>query len=395
MIDSIIQQDPQTPQNTSRRATVMQVLPAMVTGGVERGTVEMAEAIVNAGGRAIVVSAGGPMVHDLTRVGAEHIQMPVDSKNFFVMRKNATRLVNLMKQEGVDLVHARSRAPAWSAYWACKRAHVPYITTFHGTYSHGNPLKRWYNSVMTKGERVIAISSFIAGHMRKIYGVRRETIRLIHRGVDLFRFNPEKITAERLVKLSTQWNIPDGVPVVALPGRLTRWKGQLVFIDAIAKLDRRDICCLLIGSDQGRTEYRKELEKRIQHHNLQGVVTIVDECNDMPTAYMLCDLVVSASTDPEAFGRVAIEAQAMGRPVVATDHGGARETVIEDQTGWLCKPGDADSMASAIEKGLNLSVQKREQMAEQAKAHIAKEFSKEAMCAKTLEVYNEVLSLDA
>jgi len=393
MIDTTIQQDPQTPEIASRLATVMQVLPAMVTGGVERGTVEMAEAIVNAGGRAIVVSAGGPMVHELTRVGAEHIQLPVDSKNFFVMRKNATRLARIIQQEGVDIVHARSRAPAWSAYWACKRTNTAYVTTFHGTYSHGNPFKRWYNSVMTKGDRVIAISTFIAGHMRKIYGVKRDLIRVIHRGVDLFRFNPEKITAERLVKLSTQWNIPDGVQVVALPGRLTRWKGQLVFIEAIAKLGRRDICCLLIGSDQGRTEYRKELERRIQQHNLQGVVTIVDECNDMPTAYMLCDIVVSASTDPEAFGRVVCEAQAMGRPVVATDHGGARETVIEDETGWLCKPGDVDSMARAIEKGLSLTPGKRARMAAQAKAHIAKDFSKEAMCSKTLEVYNDVLTL--
>ncbi|SCA58233.1 putative Glycosyltransferase [Candidatus Terasakiella magnetica] len=394
MIDNTNSDTGQTPQNSSRLATVMQVLPAMVTGGVERGTVEMAEAIVKAGGRAIVVSAGGPMVHELTRVGAEHVEMNVESKNFFIIRKNATRLEKMIKQESVDLVHARSRAPAWSAYWASKRTHTPFITTFHGTYSHQNPMKRWYNSVMTKGERVIAISSFIAGHMRKIYGVRREIIRVIHRGVDLFRFDPEKVTAERLVKLSTQWNIPDGVPVVALPGRLTRWKGQLVFIDAIAKLERKDICCLLIGSDQGRSEYRKELVKRIKHHNLEGVITIVDECTDMPTAYMLSDIVVSASTDPEAFGRVVCEAQAMGRPVVATDHGGARETVIEDHTGWLCKPGDSETMSQAIAKGLNLSEEKREKMAGQAMKHIREGFSKDAMCSKTLEVYNEVLSLE-
>ncbi len=393
MSDTTNPTDPQTPDLSSRRATVLQVLPAMVTGGVERGTVEMAEAIVNAGGRALVASCGGPMVHELTRVGAEHIELPVDSKNIFIMRKNATRLSKIIRKESVDLIHARSRAPAWSAFWASKRTNTPFITTFHGTYSHGNPFKRWYNSVMTKGDRVIAISSFIAGHMRKIYGVRREIIRLIHRGVDMFRFDPDKVTAERLVKLTTQWNIPDGVPVIALPGRLTRWKGQLTFIDAIAKLNRTDICCLLIGSDQGRVEYRKLLERKIKENNLQGIVTIVDECNDMPTAYMLTDLVVSASTDPEAFGRVVCEAQAMGRPVVATDHGGARETVIEDETGWLCKPGDADSMAKALEKGLSLSAEKREKMANTAMEHIKKEFSKETMCAKTLEVYNEVLTI--
>jgi glycosyltransferase involved in cell wall biosynthesis len=378
----------------SRLATVLQVLPAMVTGGVERGTVEMAEAIVKAGGRALVVSAGGPMVHELTRVGAEHIEMPVASKNIITMRKNATRLSALIKKEGIDLIHARSRAPAWSAYWASKRCKIPFITTFHGTYGHSNPLKRYYNHIMTKGDRVIAISSFIAGHMRQIYGVPLEVIRLIHRGVDLFRFDPEKVTAERLIKLSTQWNIPDGVRVIALPGRLSRWKGQLTFIDAIAKLGRRDICCLLIGSDQGRKDYRKELEKRIKQHNLQGIVTIVDQCNDMPTAYMLSDIVVSASTDPEAFGRVVCEAQAMGRPVVATDHGGAKETVIDDQTGWRCIPGDAQSMADAIAKGLALSPEKREKMAIEAMQHIRDGFSKDKMCSKTLEVYNEVLSLE-
>jgi len=395
MIDNTKMQDPQSSENKSRRATVLQILPAMVTGGVERGTVEMAEAIVAAGGRALVVSAGGPMVHELTRVGGEHIELPVASKNFFIMRKNATRLCEIIRKEGVDLIHARSRAPAWSAYWASKRTKISFITTFHGTYGHSNPLKRWYNSVMIKGDRVVAISSFIAGHMRKLYGIQRDKIRLIHRGVDLVRFDPEQVSAERLVKLTTQWNIPDGLPVIALPGRLSRWKGQLVFIDAIAKLGRQDICCLLIGSDQGRTDYRKECEQRIKHHNLEGVITIVDECNDMPTAYKLTDLVVSASTDPEAFGRVVCEAQAMGRPVVATDHGGARETVIEDKTGWLCKPSDAASMAQAITKGLELSTAKREAMSQTAMTHIREGFSKETMCSKTLDVYNEVLSLDA
>lgn len=375
-----------------RMATVLQVLPEMVTGGVERGTVEMAEAIVQAGGRALVVSAGGQLVHELTRVGAEHIELPVQSKNFFVMRKNAVRLSELIRREKVDLVHARSRAPAWSSYWACKRTNTPFITTFHGTYSHGNPFKRYYNSVMTKGERVIAISNFIAGHMRKIYGVRRDKIRIIHRGVDLFRFDPEKVTAERLVKLAVQWNIPDGVQVISLPGRLTRWKGQTVFIEAIAKLGRRDICCLLIGSDQGRTEYRKELERLIKKHQLQGIVTIVDQCNDMPSAYKLSDIVVSASTDPEAFGRVVCEAQAMGRPVVATDHGGARETVVEGKTGWLCKPGDAEDMARALEKALALSGQSREALSKAAMTHISEGFSKDLMCSKTLEVYNEILT---
>ncbi len=236
-----------------RMATVLQVLPALgASGGVERGTVEIAGAVVEAGGRALVASAGGPMTHDLKRVGAEHVPLPVDSKNIFTMRANVGRLANLIRTEKVDIVHARSRAPAWSAFFAAKQTGTHFITTFHGTYSAGNWLKRRYNSIMTRGERVIALSGFIAGHVRRVYGVPPSRIRVIHRGVDLARFDPAEVGAERVVTLAAEWRLPDGVPVVMLPGRLTRWKGQAVFIRAIAELGRRDIRCILVGSDQGR-----------------------------------------------------------------------------------------------------------------------------------------------
>ncbi len=374
-----------------RLATVLQVLPALVTGGVERGTIEVADAIQAAGGRSIVVSNGGPMVHELDRVGAEHIELPVHSKNPMVMRANIAKLVEIIEREHVDIVHARSRAPAWSAYYAAKQTNTHFVTTFHGTYSHGNAFKRKYNSVMTKGEIVIAISSFIAGHMRKIYGVANESIRVIPRGVDMVRFDPAKVSAERLVALAGQWRVPDGAPVVMLPGRLTRWKGQITFIEAIAKLGRKDIRALLVGSDQGREAYRKELETLIEEKGLNDVVRLVDHCDDMAAAYMLTDIVVSASTDPEAFGRVAIEAQSLGRPVVATNHGGAKETVIEGKTGWLVEPGNAEDMADAIRKGLDLDDQAWEAFSQRAIKNIRDNFSKETMCAKTLDVYNEVL----
>ena len=385
---------PDAPTGEGRRATVLQVLPALgASGGVERGTVEIAGAVVEAGGRAIVASAGGPLVHDLGRVGAEHIELPLDSKNPVTLWRNVDRLAQVIKDENVDILHARSRAPAWSAWAAAKRTGCHFVTTFHGTYGAGNHLKRVYNSVMTRGERVIAISQFIAGHVRQLYGVPANKIRVVHRGVDLDRFDPARVTAQRVVNLATDWMLPDGLPVIMLPGRLTRWKGQPVVIDALARMKRRDIRCLLVGGDQGREDYRAELEAMIAERDLNEVVRLVDHCDDMPAAYMLTDVVISASTDPEAFGRVIAEAQALGRPVIATDHGGAKETVIAGETGWLVPPGDADALAQAIEKVLKLDSAQRSTLAGKAIANVRDNFSKATMCAKTLDVYDEVLGI--
>lgn len=377
-----------------RPAAILQILPALGEGGggVERGVVEIAAAITAAGGRALVVSSGGEMVKDLLRARAQHFTLPVNSKNPLVMSANIGRLEKLIKAEAVDIVHARSRAPAWSAYFAARRASVHFVTTFHGTYSHGNYFKRRYNWVMTQGERVIAISNFIAGHICQIYGTPASRIRIIHRGVDLRHFSHQAVSADRMAALASQWRLGDGAPVIMLPGRLTRWKGQLVFIQAAAKLKRRDFRCLLVGSDQGREAYRQELEELIVKHDLNEIVRIVDHCNDMPAAYMLADVVVSASTDPEAFGRITVEAQALGRPVIAADHGGARETIIAGETGWLTKPSDIDALAKAIDLALDLKPADRQRLAAKAIANVRKNFSKDAMCAKTIAVYNEILS---
>lgn len=377
-----------------RLATVLQVLPALgASGGVERGTVEIAGAIVDAGGRAIVASSGGALVHDLDRVGAEHVELPLQSKNPVTMWRNIDRLVDVIKTNKVDIVHARSRAPAWSAWFATKRTGAHFVTTFHGTYSAGNHFKRLYNSVMTRGERVIAISQFIAVHVRQLYGVPANNIKIIHRGVDLDKFDPAKVSAQRVVNLAADWRLPDGMPVIMLPGRLTRWKGQAVVIDALAELARDDVRCVLVGGDQGRGNYRAELEKMISARNLNEIVRLVDHCDDMPAAYMLTDVVISASTDPEAFGRVIAEAQALGRPVIATDHGGAQETVIPGVTGWLVPPGDPMELARAIERVLALGESARSTLATKAIANVRENFSKATMCAKTLDVYDDVLGV--
>jgi glycosyltransferase involved in cell wall biosynthesis len=377
-----------------RQPVVLQVLPSLVTGGVERGAVEIAQGLGEAGWGAVVASAGGPMVREVVRAGARHVVLPVDSKNPLVMRANVDRLAALIEECGADIVHARSRAPAWSAMAAAARTGRHFVTTFHGTYNLGwFGLKRRYNSVMARGERVIAISHFIAEHAQRIYGLDPDRIRVIHRGVDFSRFDPQRVSPERIIALAQKWRLPDGHRVITLPGRLTRWKGQTVLIEALALLNRHDVRCLLVGSDQGRTGYRAELMSLIKSRGLEGVVHIADECNDMPAAYMLTDVVVSASTDPEAFGRVVIEAQAMGRPVIASNHGAPRETIVPGRTGWLSEPGDPHSLAEALARFLALNAAERAEMATMAQRYVRENFSRENMSAATLAVYREVLGL--
>ncbi|KIL98233.1 Glycosyltransferase [Paramagnetospirillum magnetotacticum MS-1] len=384
----------EAPSAAIRQPVVLQVLPALVTGGVERGTVDMAVALAEAGWKALVVSEGGPMVRELTRAGAEHITLPLASKNPLTIRANALKLADIITAHGVDIVHARSRAPAWSAWIAAQATGAHYLTTFHGTYNLGwFGLKQKYNAVMTRGEKVIAISDFIAEHARRIYGLDADRVRVVHRGIDMTRFDPTRVSPERIIQLAQKWRLPDGYQVIMLPGRLTRWKGQAVLIEALALLGRHDVRCLLVGSDQGRTGYREELVELIKRRDLTDVVHLVDECNDMPAAYMLTDVVVSASTDPEAFGRIAVEGQAMGRPVIATAHGATDETVLPGRTGWLTAPGDPAALAQALDRFLALSPEERDLMAHDAMDFVRSRFSKESMCASTLGVYREVLGI--
>lgn len=373
----------------TRPPAVLQVLPSLVAGGVERGTVEVAAALVAAGWKAVVASAGGPMARELERAGALHVELPLASKNPFVMRRNVNRLVEIIRREQIDIVHGRSRAPAWSALAATRRTGRHFITTFHNAYSTNSWLKMRYNSVMARGERVIAISHFVAEHAARVYGVPAERLRIIERGVDFSRFDPERVSAERVIQLAREWRLPDGLPVVMLPGRLTSWKGQRVFIDAIARLERRALRCVLVGS--GSDRYRRHLIDTIAKRGVSDLFQIVGDCRDMPAAYKLADVVVSASTRPEGFGRVIAEAQAMGRLVVATDHGGAREILHDGETGWLVPPDDAEALAAAIAAALDLPASKRMTFAERAIARMRTHFTTKTMTDRTLAVYEEVL----
>lgn len=373
---------------------ILQVLPHLDAGGVPRTTLEMAGAIRNAGWTALVASAGGGGLAALDRLGAVHSWMPLDTKKPWSLRRNAKLLAELITQYQVDIVHARSRAPAWSAYWAAQRTGTPFMTTFHGTYGHANYFKRRYNAVMIRGRRVIANSEHIASHIRDIYDVKDDRIRVIHRGVEPEVFDPDAVAPPRVIALAERWRLIDGMPVIVMPGRVTRWKGQRVLIEALASLGRDDLRCLIVGDDQGRDSYRQELEAMIRNRGVDNIVQFTGDCRDMAAAYMLADAVVSASTDPEAFGRVVIEAQAMGRPVIATDHGGPRETVRPGETGWLVPPDDPDALARTLTEVLALNADQRADLARRARAHVLANFTTAQMLDKTLAVYRELLAAE-
>lgn len=374
-----------------KQPVILQIIPELGPGGAEQGCIDMAAAIHQSGGKAYVMSHGGDRLHELLRHKAEHINAPVHSKNILTMYMNIARIRHAINKYKVDIVHVRSRAPAWSAYYACMGTGAKFMTTCHAPYNFTNALKRHYNSIMTRGERVIAISRHVANYIQSNYPIEPSKLRLIHRGVTLDKFHPSMVSAERMIKLSNEWRIPDGTSVIMLPGRITRWKGHHVLLEALEILGRKDLFCVLVGSDQGRKEYRQELENSIAEKGLDGRVRIVNHCDDMPSAYMLSTVIVSASTDPEGFGRIPIEAQAMGRPVIGTDHGGAQETIIPGQTGWLTKPSDPHDLARALKEALNLSEQERSNLSYNAIENVKNNFTKEKMCDATLHVYGELL----
>ena len=370
---------------------VMQVLPELDTGGVERGAVDLANFIAAEGGLALVASAGGRMEQKLNRQGCVHITMPLHSKNPLVILRNARRLKKIIKEYRVNIVHARSRAPAWSAERACRTSGAFFVTTAHGPYSFKNRLKKKYNAIMSAGQRVIAVSHFISNYLQESYQTPPEKIHVIHRGVDLAEFNEGAITSLRIARMVQAWRLPEDRQIIVLPGRLTGWKGQKLFIEAIAKLKHLPLCCLMVGSHQGRQEYFEELRALIKTHELEDTISIVGNCDDMPTLYKLADVVVSASIEPEAFGRVVAEAQAMGTLPVAPDHGGAVEQIVPGENGFLFSSGNSDEMADAIEKALNLGLKENTEMRANAIRSVNTSFSKTRMCRLTLAVYWELI----
>ncbi|MFH1158528.1 MAG: glycosyltransferase family 4 protein [Pseudomonadota bacterium] len=381
--------------DTVHAPTILQVLPALNSGGVEQGVIDINAAVVRAGGHSIVVSSGGSREREIVKAGGTHVTLPVDSKNPVTIAANIGRLRKIVRDCHVDVVHACSRAPAWSAGRAVQGTSARYVTSCHAAHKITGPLKKLYNSSVARGERVIAVSHFLADTLEKNYGVDPALIRVVHRGVAIEKFHPNSVTPERLIKIARQWRIPDGASVIMLPGRISRIKGHMFLIDAMRRLAQKDIFCLFVGSDTGNENYRRELEAYIGSKDLGGDVRIVTNCDDMPAAYMLATVVVSPSLVPEGFGRVPVEAQAMGRPVIAMDHGGARETIMRNETGWLVAPGDVEQLSVALAEAVSLDTRQRAILATRAMGYVAEHFTNEKMCAGTLDVYAELLENNA
>ena len=372
---------------------VLQVLPELEMGGVERGTVEIATYMQQHGIKNFVASQGGRMVYDLEKAKVPHLTLPLKSKNIFKMRANAKKLEQFIRDNGINIVHARSRAPAWSAYWAAKRAGVHFMTTFHGTYGLGPwGIKKLYNRIMTYGERVIAISEHIKKHILGNYKIAEGKIRLVHRCVDIEKFNPDTVSQERIIKTVKEYNIPEDKPVLLLIGRLTNWKGQHLLIEALSLLKHKDFYCLIVGPDQGRVKYSEYLRELVKKYHLEGSVAFYGQTSDVSALMMVSNVVLSTAIEPEAFGRISIEGQAMGKVVVASNIGGSLDTITDGVTGKFFYSNNPASLAEAIDWALDLSPDEVRKIAKAGIENVHDNFTKDIMCEKTVAVYKELLN---
>ncbi|HXF53199.1 MAG TPA: glycosyltransferase family 4 protein [Hyphomicrobiaceae bacterium] len=385
-----------------RRPTILQIIPRLDTGGAELATVEITAALVSAGARALVASEGGRMAHQVTAAGGELVDFPAATKNPAQLIANAIGLARLIEREDIDLLHARSRAPAWSAFLAARRTHRPFVTTYHGAYAERGPAKRLYNSIMARGDVVIANSHYTADLIRARYGTDPDRIAVIPRGVDLDRFAPDRIAPERIAELLRRWAVTETQPIILQAARLTRWKGQEVLIAAIAELRQQDrlgeAVAVLAGDAQGRDDYAGALARQAAALGVADRVRLVGHVEDIAAAYAVAQVTVVASTEPEAFGRAAAEALAMGCPVIGTRLGALPESVLAEPgaapgeiTGWLVPPGDSKALALCLRTALSLSPAERTAMAARARADALRRFAVSAMQRQTLAVYDRLL----
>ncbi len=369
--------------------TVLQMVPELEGGGVERGTLELGKHLVQQGHRSLVVSGGGRLVELLEREGSSHVSMKVGVKSPLCL-KYILPLRQLLLKERVDILHLRSRLPAWIGYLAWKsipkKKRPLLVTTFHGFYSINA-----YSAIMTKGDVVIAVSESIQKHIAEHYS-KEQNVVSIFRGVDTDTFNPESVSSDRLDSLRAKWGVVPGKPVIMLPARMTRLKGQDVFLMSLASLQDRNFQAILVGDEPESSTYKNEIANIIEKYNLKDCVKMVGHCSDMAAALLLSDIVVSAtSSTPEAFGRIAVEAMAMGKPVIATAHGGSLEIVIDNETGWLVEPSNSLAMSKVLDEALSMSKEQLSCIGENGRNRVLSKFTTKTMCEQTVETYKRYL----
>ena len=381
----------------SKQKVILQIIPSLESGGVERGTIDIAKSLKKHNFIPMVASSGGVLTYDLKEAKIEHFEIDVKSKNPLTIFLNIKKIAQIINEHKVDLVHVRSRAPMWSAYYACRETKTKLISTIHGTYSLGFLfwkdffLKKFYNSIMFKANAIIVVSNYIKNYLLRNYQENfADLIEVIQRGVDLQYFNRDKVSKNRIIDLIKKWNLPEDKRMILMPARFTSWKGHEFLIEALSKV-KNDFFCVMVGSDHGHKKYRKKIEQKIVKENLAGKIRIVGACRDMPATYQLAHFVVAPSVRPEAFGRIAIEAQASSKIIVATKIGGALETVIEEQTGFLVEPFDTQNLADVIDKILTMPKEEIEKIGLAGRKNVEDNFSNDLMCQKTIEVYKKLL----
>ena len=383
----------------SSKIKILQVIPKLGYGGAETGCFDLAHYLHEHNCKSYIVTSGGPLLKYINKKKVKIIRLPVQSKNPILIFLNSILLTLIIFFLNVDIVHARSRAPAWSCLIATKLTRRKFVTTFHGTYNFKSDLKKWYNSVMVRSDLIIAGSNFIFSHIKENYSKylsNKKKFLVIFRGINTDYFNPKKIKESDKNLLKKKWNITDEKKIILLPGRLTEWKGQEMFIEAISLLKKNlpelEFIAVILGSDQGRKIYKKKLIRLVEQHRLSGNVIFVDHLELMPIAYEISNVIVSSSIEPEAFGRVSVEAQSMEKPIVASNIGGSNETIINDKTGFLFKAGDSKNLSEKLKEVLNLSELTLNGIGAEGRKNIIAKFNVEKMCNTTYSEYKKLIN---
>ena len=383
----------------TNKIKILQVIPKLGFGGAETGCYDLAHYLAEQNCKSFLITSGGQLLKYVRRDKVKIIRLPVHSKNPIIIFFNFIIIFLILWIFKIDIVHARSRAPAWSCLLACFFSGKKFVTTFHGTYNFSSKLKQFYNSVMVRSKLIIGGSNFIFSHINDNYqeylNLKKQKLMVIFRGINL-EFFKEKNTSEKKVNaLISSWKVEKKNFILLLPGRLTRWKGQEIFIESLNLLmedyNNENFHAVILGSDQGRDVYSKKLLLLVERYRLGKKITFIKNCKEMPLAYKLSDLVVSSSIEPEAFGRVAVEAQAMSTPIVASDIGGSRETVLNGKTGLLYKYNDPKELAKAINKIMKMNKQSLSLMGELGRKNVEKKYNVDQMCQTTFTEYKKLL----
>ena len=377
---------------------ILQVIPKLGYGGAETGCFDLAHFLSENGCKSYIVTSGGPLLKYINKKKVTVLRLPVQSKNPILILINSLILSIIIFFLNIDIVHARSRAPAWSSLIATIITRRKFVTTFHGTYNFKSNLKKWYNSVMVRSDLIIAGSNFIFSHIQENYTkyLKDQKFLVIFRGINTEYFNPKKIKESDKILLKKNWKIEDKKKVILLPGRLTYWKGQELFIESLSilkkKLPALDFVAVILGSDQGRKIYKKKLVRLVEQHRLNNSVIFVDHLELMPIAYEISDLVVSSSVEPEAFGRVSVEAQSMEKPIIASNIGGSNETIINDKTGFLFEAGNPNKLGEKLVEVLNLSEVTLNGIGAEGRKNVIIKFNVEKMCNSTYTEYKKLIN---